>query len=73
MTQTLTSRSQNCKPSHDSNPHITQPKLQTIAKILRNLAKEVEAGKFGDTGCCMNKNSRHVDAELAEKIKSAAS
>ena len=50
-----------------------KPMKKKIAKILRNLAKEVEAGKFGDTGCCMNKNSRHVDAELAEKIKSAAS
>ncbi|MDE2020888.1 MAG: hypothetical protein KGJ13_11180 [Patescibacteria group bacterium] len=43
-----------------------------IAKILRNLAKEIEAGKFGEAGCNMNAANRHVDAELAERIKNAA-
>jgi len=43
-----------------------------IAKILRNLAKEIEAGKYGDTGGNTNAAGRHVDAELVELIKNAA-
>lgn len=43
-----------------------------IAKILRALAKEVDAGKFGDDGGHTNKAGRHVDVELDERIKAAA-
>jgi hypothetical protein len=43
-----------------------------ITRILRAVAKEVEAGKFGDNGGCTNKEGRHVDEELVQRIKSAA-